>query len=69
MLRPSRERRDEPDRFLDLKIALFLVGAVFGVAGMVRNNKTLIIIAMIVIALGILLRFVRPRGSAGAESH
>ena len=61
MFRVSRDRSDEPDRFLDLKIALLLAGAVFGIMGMVRDNKTLIIIAMVIVAAGILLRFLRPR--------
>ena len=61
MFRVSRDRSDHTDRFLDLKIALLLAGAVFGIVGMVRENRTLITIAMVIVAAGILLRFLRPR--------
>jgi hypothetical protein len=67
MFRISRERRVGPDPLLDLKIAVFLAGAVIGVIGMARNNRTMITIAIVVIAIGILLRFVH-RKSTGPES-
>ncbi|MGH7483751.1 MAG: hypothetical protein ACRELV_16505 [Longimicrobiales bacterium] len=55
--RPSREPRG-PDRYLDLKIALFLVGTGLAIAGMATSNSMLIWFAITAIAIGIGLRFV-----------
>ncbi|HUF50960.1 MAG TPA: hypothetical protein VMN60_09015 [Longimicrobiales bacterium] len=62
MFMASRRRRNEPDRFLDLKIALFLVGSVSGIIGMVRGSQTLITIALVIVAAGLLLRFLTRPG-------
>jgi hypothetical protein len=64
MFRISRERREGPDPFLDLKIGLFLIGAILGAIGMARSNQTLITIAIVVVAIGILLRFVRKKNES-----
>ena len=64
MFRINRERRVDPDRFLDLKIALFVIGSITGVIGMARNDRTMITIAMAIIALGIILRFIGRKRAA-----
>ncbi|MFW6080041.1 MAG: hypothetical protein ACODAE_10495 [Gemmatimonadota bacterium] len=58
--RPSRERRG-PDPHLDVKIIVFVVGAVLAVVGIGTEIDWLISIAIAILAAGVLLRFLRPR--------
>jgi len=60
LLGPSRERRG-PDPHLDLKIFLFLVGAVLAVTGMATERPLLVWLAFLPLALAFLLRFLRPK--------
>lgn len=53
--RPSRERRG-PDPRLHLKILLFVIGAALGIAGMVLERTWLIALAIVLLAVGVLLR-------------
>ncbi|HEX7051008.1 MAG TPA: hypothetical protein VF188_12440 [Longimicrobiales bacterium] len=56
--RPSRERRG-PDPYLNWKIALFITGGALGAAGMLRNDGRLVAAGIAVLAVGVVLRFLR----------
>lgn len=61
LFRPSRERRG-PDPHLAWKMALFTIGAAVGVIGMLRDNGRLIALGILLLAAGVLLRFLpHPR--------
>ena len=61
MFRISREKRTGADPLIDVKIVLLVLGLTSGIYGMVSNDRRFIDIAIIIIAIGILLRFVRRR--------
>lgn len=54
----SSAKRGGPDPHLHWKIAAFVIGAAFGVAGMLRGSRWLLGIAIAILAIGALLRFV-----------
>ena len=54
--RPSRERHEGADRFLELKMLLFVLGAAFGVAGMLTDRAWMIAVAVVLLGTGIALR-------------
>lgn len=56
-----RDRPQGPDIWLPLKMALFVVGAAAAVAGMALERDWLVTVAIVLLALGVILRFVRPR--------
>lgn len=56
LFRPSRERRG-PDRWLDLKLLLFSLGAAVGLTGMLLGRDWVIFTAIGILALGVLVRF------------
>jgi hypothetical protein len=58
MLDRSRER---PVRHLEWRIRLFGVGAILGVAGIATATSWLVNVAIGVLALGVLLRFLPGR--------
>ena len=60
LLGPSRQRRG-PDPHLDIKIFLFLAGAVLAGAGMTLERPLLVWLAFLPLAAVALLRFFRPR--------
>lgn len=67
----TRPDRGEPgiDPHLDVKIGLFFLAAVLGLAGIILGRTLPIFAAMVAIGAGLLLRFVRPRvGGAGDRS-
>ncbi len=53
--------RGGTDPHLDLKIGLFFLAAGLGVSGMLLAKPPLIYAAMVVIGVGLLLRFFGPR--------
>jgi hypothetical protein len=55
----SRRPRPGRDRFLPAKLALLTVGGVLGLVGMRINSSLLVSIAIAVVLVGFLLRFVR----------
>lgn len=55
LFRPSRAQRGS-DRWLRLKMAIFVVGAAVGIAGMATENDLLVGVGIIVLAAGVLLR-------------
>lgn len=59
MFRLSRERREGPDVWLPLKLALFIGGAASAIVGMTVGPEWLLNVAIGLLALGVLLRFVR----------
>jgi hypothetical protein len=59
IFRPSRARRD--DRFLNEKILVFAAGAACGVLGIAFEVGWLVYLAIGVLALGMLLRFLPNR--------
>jgi len=61
LFRPDRERRD-PDRFLKLKMMIFAVGAAVALAGLAYDRRPLIVLAIAILAVGVLLRFIPSRG-------
>ena len=54
--RTSREKRG-PDRFLNLKIAIFCIGAAIAAAGIITSRIWLIHVAIGVLIIGLALRF------------
>lgn len=60
ILGPSRRERG-PDPHLDLKIFLFLAGAVLAAAGMVFRQPWLVWLAFLPLALAFVVRFRRRR--------
>lgn len=60
MLRPSRSHVPSTQT-LDLRIALFVAGALFGVVGMVRGSRTLITIGIAILAVGMLIGIIEGR--------
>lgn len=64
----SRRGRSGPDIWLPLKLALFVVAAAAAVAGMALRVDWLVTAAIVLLALGILLRFLHPRDSGDDAS-
>ncbi|HEY8519088.1 MAG TPA: hypothetical protein VIN61_03335 [Gammaproteobacteria bacterium] len=62
LFRPDRTRREQPDRLLNLKMLIFAVGAAVALAGVAYERQALILAAIIILAVGVLLRFVPSRG-------
>ena len=60
LLGPSRTRRG-PDPHLDLKIFLFMAGAILAGAGMALERPILVWLAFVPLAAVALLRFFRPK--------
>lgn len=60
IFRPSRERRG-PDRFLEAKMIIFTLGAILAIAGMITDNRLMIIVALAVLLTGIALRLLGRR--------
>lgn len=58
IFRPSREARG-PDPFLNLKLVLFALGAALGIAGIIAGSEILVGIGILVLAIGVLLRFLQ----------
>lgn len=50
-------RRSGPDRFVRLKVATLIVGGVLGLVGMRAGNSVLVGVAIVVVLVGFLLRF------------
>lgn len=60
LIRPARAPRRD-DRYLPHKMLLFVIGAGFGLAGIVSGREWLINIGIVVLVAGVLLRFARDR--------
>jgi uncharacterized membrane protein YedE/YeeE len=58
IFRPSRESRG-PDPYLELKIVLFTLGAALGIVGIISGRELLVGIGILVLAIGVLLRFLQ----------
>ncbi len=66
--RPSREQRGT-DRFLNLKVAIFCVGAGTALAGILANRNWIINVAIGILLIGVVLRFLgRDRTPPDSES-
>jgi hypothetical protein len=59
IFRPSRERRG-PDRWLNVKVAIFCLGAGIALVGIASETKWVVNVAIGVLAIGFLMRFL-PR--------
>jgi len=59
IFRPDRTRR-EPDRLLKLKMIIFAIGAAVALAGIAYDRRPLLLLAIAILAVGVLLRFVSP---------
>ncbi len=55
--RPSREATG-PDPLLTWKVRLFVVGAALGIWGMVAETSWLVTVGLVILFVGMLLRFV-----------
>ena len=60
----DRSRR-RPVRHFEWRVRLFGVGAILAVVGMYADEAWLIYLAIVVLAVGILLRFAPGRGDRG----
>lgn len=58
----SRRPRTAPDRFLPVKLAALVGGGILGLVGMRIESTLLVSIAIAVVLVGFLLRFVRQPG-------
>lgn len=58
--RASRERRG-PDPHLNIKIAIFVIGAALGLAGIALNQRWFVYAAIGVLAVGVILRAIDKR--------
>lgn len=58
-----RRNRSGPDRFVRIKLATLIVGAVLGLVGMRTGHPLLVSIAIGVVLVGFFLRFL-PHGRA-----
>lgn len=56
IFRPSRKASGS-DPFLNLKLILFATGAALGLAGIVSGRELFVGIGILVLAIGVLLRF------------
>ena len=56
----DRSRRG-PGRFTEAKVALFFLGAVFLLVGMTRERDVLVAVAIAILGVGFLLRFLERR--------
>ncbi len=66
LFRPSRTRRG-PDPYYDWKVALFTAGAAVGLTGIFTNHDALVLLAMPILVLGVILRWL-PRPGARQRS-
>ena len=62
LFRPDRTRREQPDRLLKLKMMIFALGAAVALAGMAIERRGLLLAAVIILGVGVLLRFIPARG-------
>ncbi len=67
MFFPRRSRTTGPDPHLEIKIALFSVGAILALVGMYLENRWVVSAAIAVLAAGFLMRFRRPDRDDGEE--
>lgn len=59
MFRVSREKA--AGRFFVVKTFLFVLGASLGIAGMVSQRDWLVVIAIVVLAIGVIFRLIDKR--------
>jgi hypothetical protein len=59
-------RRGQPSPHLEWRIRIFGVGAILAIAGMIADLSWMIWMALAVLLVGFLLRFLPQRGSAEA---
>lgn len=59
MLRPDRTPRGE-DPMLLPKMIIFVLAAVVAISGMIMQRPWVIFSAILILAIGFLLRFIRP---------
>lgn len=64
----SRERRPGPDRFLYWKVAIFFLGAGFFMAGVGMEKDWAVAVAIGILFVGLILRFLSNRWDRGEES-
>ena len=64
----SRERRSGPDRFLYWKMAIFFLGAGFFMAGVATGRDWAVAVAIGVLFVGVVLRFLSRRGGEEKSS-
>lgn len=69
LFRLRRERSVSPDIWLPLKVALFIAGAAAALAGMALRQDWLVTAAIVLLGIGILLRFVRPSDAEPPRSE
>lgn len=60
----SSRRRGGPDLHLDWKVRIFFAGALIAFIGMVLDSSLLVLVAIAVLLLGVLFRFL-PSGNRG----
>ncbi len=62
-----RTGRGGPDHFVEWKLGLFFLGAGFLVAGMATGRNWPVLVAIVVLAAGVLTRFLPGRQEEGEE--
>lgn len=60
LFRPDRDRRGE-DPALDHKMLVFMLGAVLALVGMTSGNRVIVYLAIAVLLVGVVLRFLHRR--------
>jgi hypothetical protein len=63
----SRHQRSGPDRFLAFKTGALITGILLGLAGMRVGSSVLVSVAIAVVLLGFLLRFVPDPATRNTE--
>ena len=54
----DRQRREEPDRFLEWKVRIFFAGAVLLMAGILLQRDVLALVAAVVLGIGTVMTMV-----------
>jgi hypothetical protein len=66
LFRVSRERKG-PDHWVNAKIAIFCAGACVALIGMALDRRWVVNVAVGILLVGVVLRFVKPASSREDE--
>lgn len=69
MFRASRSRPAGEDPFLDIRIGLFVIGAVLGLTGMIRGSTITISFGILALGIGMLLGLIGRRRASPSDTE